>query len=383
MADVRGLAVHDTITHQQSYYMWLKRAWKAGERLVVAQTVEDAPLCKLEPRRAHSCNETATIKLQIERLKSFERYVDAQSGGPGQGWFRIVRTPSQAKQVIKQGKLAVIVGIESSDLFNCSEFMDQPRCTKADVDRGIEQYKKLGVRSMFIAHWVDNSFAGAALEGGAAGRSSGSSRRCRRRVLHKPGPVPRKGQGEEINTLGLPILKFLVQFFPDAKKVLGIPIPDYPAGKQCNAKGLTDLGHYLVRRMMANHILIEVDHMSERARLAVMKIAEAHDYPLVSSHTDTGGFWTKSDLQRLYAIGGFATARLDDPAQLADTILKFRREKSPSHYFGVGLGSNTGGISELPGPPSDAATNPLSTRSPPTWAMSSSHASKPASAPST
>ena len=29
------------------------------------------------------------------------------------------------------------------------------------------------------------------------------------------------------------------------------------------------------------------------------------------------------------------------------------------HYFGVGLGSDTGGFSELPGPPSDAAQNPL------------------------
>jgi microsomal dipeptidase-like Zn-dependent dipeptidase len=354
-----GWPVHDTITHQQTYYMWLKRAWKAGERLVVAQTVEDAPLCNLEPRRSHSCNETATIKLEIKRLKKLERYVDAQSGGPGKGWFRIVRSPSQAKQVIKQGKLAVIIGIESSDLFNCSEFMDKPNCTKADVDRGIKQYKKLGVRGMFIAHWVDNAFAGAALEGGARGSFIGILEALQTGEYFTTGPCPEKGQGEEVSTLGLPILKFLSQFFPDAKKVLGVPIPHYPAGKQCNAKGLTDLGHYLVRRMMANHMLIEVDHMSERARLAVMKIAEAHDYPLVSSHTDTGGFWTKSDLQRLYALGGFATARLDDPTQLADTILKFRREKSPSHYFGVGLGSDTGGFSELPGPPSDAATNPL------------------------
>ncbi len=354
-----GWPVHDTITHQQTYYMWLKRAWKAGERLVVAQTVEDAPLCKLEPRRAHSCNETATIKLEIKRLQKLERYVDAQSGGPGKGWFRIVRNPDQAQRVIARGKLAVIVGIESSDLFNCSELMDEPNCTKADVDRGIKQYRKLGVRSMFIAHWVDNAFAGAALEGGARGSFIGILEALQTGEYFETGPCPEKGQGEEINTLGLPILKFLSQFFPDAKKVLGIPIPDYPAGKQCNAKGLTDLGHYLIRRMMANHMLIEVDHMSERARLAVLKMAEARDYPLVSSHTDTGGFWTKSDLQRLYALGGFATARLDDPAQLADEILKFRREKSPGHYFGVGLGSDTGGFSELPGPPSDAAPSPL------------------------
>jgi hypothetical protein len=325
----------------------------------VAQTVEDAPLCKLEPRRSHSCNETATIKLEIKLLKKLEHYVDAQSGGPGQGWFRIVRNPAQAEQAMARGKLAVIIGIESSDLSNCSEFMDQSQCTKADVDHGIEQYKKLGVRSMFVAHWVDNAFAGAALEGGARGSFIGILEALQTGEYFTTGPCPERGQGEEINTLGLPILKFLSQFFPNAKKVLGIPIPDYPAGKQCNAKGLTGLGHYLIRRMMANHMLIEVDHMSERARLAVMKMAEAHDYPLVSSHTDTGGLWTKSDLQRLYALGGFATARLDDPAQLADTILKFRRERSPDHYFGVGLGTDTGGFSELPGPPSDAAQNPL------------------------
>jgi hypothetical protein len=351
--------VHDTITHQQTYYMWLKRAWKAGERLVVAQTVEDAPLCKLEPRRAHSCNETRTIKLEIQRLKKLERYVDAQSGGPGQGWFRIVRNPGQAQRVIARGKLAVIIGIESSDLFDCSEFMDKPNCTRADVDRGIAQYKRLGVRSMFIAHWVDNAFAGAALEGGARGSFIGILEALQTGEYFQTGPCPEPGQGEEVNTLGLPVLRFLSQFFPDAKRVLGLPIPDYPAGRQCNAKGLTNLGRYLVRRMMANHMLIEVDHMSERARLAVLKMAEAHHYPLVSSHTDTGGFWTRSDLQRLYALGGFATARLDDPAQLADTILKLRRDKSPSRYFGVGLGTDTGGFSELPGPPSDAAQNPL------------------------
>jgi microsomal dipeptidase-like Zn-dependent dipeptidase len=355
-----GWPVHDTITHQQTYYMWLKRAWKAGERLVVAQTVEDAPLCKLEPRRAHSCNETETIKLEIKRLKKLERYVAAQSGGPGRGWFQIVRSPAEAQRVIAQGKLAVIIGIESSDLFNCSEFMDKPKCTKADVDRGIEQYKNLGVRSMFIAHWVDNAFAGAALEGGARGSFIGILEALQTGEYFTTGPCPEKGQGEEVTTLGLPILKFLSQFFPDAKEILGIPIPDYPAGKQCNAKGLTGLGHYLVRRMMANHMLIEVDHMSERARLAVLKMAEAHDYPLVSSHTDTGGFWTRSDLQRLYAVGGFATARLDDPTRLADSILKLRREKSPGHYFGVGLGTDTGGFAELPGPPSDAAQHPLS-----------------------
>jgi microsomal dipeptidase-like Zn-dependent dipeptidase len=354
-----GWPVHDTITHQQTYYVWLKRVWKAGERLVVAQTVEDQPLCRLEPRRSHSCSETQTIKLEIKRLKRLQDYVDAQSGGPGRGWFRIVRNPGQARRVIERGKLAVVLGIESSDLFDCGEFMGESDCTRADVDRGIRDYKRLGVRSMFIAHWVDNAFSGAALEGGSRGAFINILQVLQTGEYFHTSECPEPGQGEEVQPLSEGILKFLSQFFPAADRVLDIPIPDYPAGPQCNAKGLTELGRYLVRRMMANHMLIEVDHMSERARLTVLDMAEKRDYPLVSSHTDTGGFWTASDLRRLYGLGGFATATESEAPELADRILSFRPYRNGDHYFGVGLGTDTGGFSDLPGPREDAAADPL------------------------
>jgi microsomal dipeptidase-like Zn-dependent dipeptidase len=355
-----GWPVHDTITHQQTYYVWLKRAWMAGERLVVAQTVEDEPLCRLEPRRSHSCDETRAIKLEIDRLKRLERYVDAQAGGPGKGWFRIVRNPRQARRVIARGKLAVVIGIESSDLFGCSELEGEPQCTKEDVNRGIRDYKRLGVRSMFIAHWVDNAFAGAALEGGAKGSFINVLEALQTGHYFDTAPCPEKGQGEEVTPLSTGVLSFLQQFFPNAGDILGIPIPDYPAGKQCNAKGLTKLGHYLVRRLMANHILIEADHMSERARLVVLKMAEKRNYPLVSSHTDTGGHWTPSDLRRLYALHGFSTATLADPASLPGRILRFRPYRKLVRHFGVGLGTDTGGFNELPGPPAgDPLTYPF------------------------
>jgi microsomal dipeptidase-like Zn-dependent dipeptidase len=350
-----GWPVHDTITHQQTYYVWLKRMWKAGMRVVVAQTVEDEPLCRLEPRRSHSCDETQTIKLEIKRLKRLQNYVDAQSGGPGRGWFRIVRNPSQARRVIEHGKLAVLIGIESSNLLGCSEFMDEPQCTRADIDRGLREYRRLGVRSMFVSHWVDNAFAGAAIEGGSRGSFIGIMQALQTGEYFETGPCPERGQGEELDPLGLGVLKYLSQFFPSAKEILGIPIPDYPAGKQCNVKGLTELGHYLIRRMMANHMLIEMDHMSERARLTVLKMAEARDYPLVSSHTNTGGLWTPSDLRRLYALDGFATARPDQAPALADTIVTL----CGYHGGGVGLGTDTGGFSELPGPSPAAARDPL------------------------
>jgi microsomal dipeptidase-like Zn-dependent dipeptidase len=354
-----GWPTFDTNTHQQVYYRWLQRAWMAGERLVVAQTIEDQPICEIEPRRVHSCDETETIKAEIATLKQLQDYVDAQSGGPGKGWFRLVRNPRQAREVIERGKLAVVIGIESSNLFGCSELNDQPQCTRKDVDRGIRMYKRLGVRSMFVAHWVDNAFAGAALEGGAKGVFINIFNRYQTGHYLRTGPCPDPSQGEEVTTLSPAELSVLAAFFPATQQLAAEGMPTYPPGKQCNAKGLTPLGAYFIRRLIANHMLIDVDHLSEIARERVLKIAAKHDYPLVSSHTNTGGLWTPSELRRLYRLGGMATARPNQAPALAQAIDGLRQYRSRSHYFGVPLGTDTGGFADLPGPRPDAAQRPL------------------------
>ncbi len=298
-----GWPVHDTNTHQQVYYRWLERTYDAGLRLVVAQAVEDEPICRIEPVTSHSCDETETIKLEIRQLEQLQDYVDAQSGGPGQGWFRLVYGPGQARRVIADGKLAVVIGVESSDLFGCSEAV---ACDRADVDRGLALMKRLGVSSLFVAHWVDNAFAGAALEGGAKGSFINVFNRIQTGHYFNTGPCPDPSQGEEPETLGSVEMLVLGQFFPATAGLE--PMPVYPPGKQCNTKGLTKLGAYLIRRMIDQGMLIEVDHMSELARDRVLAIAAAHRYPLVSSHTGTGGSWTPRELTRLYRDGGIASA---------------------------------------------------------------------------
>jgi microsomal dipeptidase-like Zn-dependent dipeptidase len=319
-----GWPTYNSYTHQQVYYRWLQRAWLGGLRLVTAQLVEDQSLCEIEPRRSHSCDETSTIELELIELQSLERYVDAQTGGPGKGWLRLVTSPAQARRVIAQGKLAMLVGVESSDPFGCTERFNIPKCTRADVDRGLALYHRLGISGLFIAHWLDNSFAGAALMGGAEGQFISAM---------------------EVQTTGLP--------FETA------PCPEAGQGSSCNAMGLTPLGAYLVQRMMDYHMLIEMDHLSERARLQVLALAETRHYPVVSSHTNTGGFWTPSDLRRLYALGGFATARPTDAAALAKDILSFAPYLRQDRSLGVGLGTDTGGLNASPGPALAAKSNPL------------------------
>jgi len=136
-------------------------------------------------------------------------------------------------------------------------------------------------------------------------------------------------------------------------------MPSYPSGRQCNARGLTPLGRHLVTRMMDSHMLIEVDHLSERARATVLRMAERRRYPLVSSHTDTGGTWTGRDLRRLYAIGGLAVARPATAGPLAARVVELSRLSRRVRGAGVGLGSDTGGFAALPGPRPDAGANPL------------------------
>jgi hypothetical protein len=322
-----GWPASDTYTHQQVYYRWLERSWMGGLRLVVAQTVEDEPLCTIEPRKSHSCDEADTIELEVKRLRALQHYVDAQHGGRGRGWFRLVYGPAQARRLIRRGKLAVVIGAESSGPFGCSQYRGEPRCDRAGIDRGIARMRRLGVRTLFVAHWVDNALAGAALEGGDKGTFIGAMQLSHTGEPFSTGPCPHPGQGEEVQP----------------EPIGGV------TGRQCNTKGLTPLGDYAVRRLMDEGMLIEVDHMSERAREQVLAIAEERSYPVVSSHTGTGGAWDPSELRSLYAEGGFGSATLDEAPALPDKVLGFQQYFSPSGG-GVGLSSDTGGFAALPGP---------------------------------
>jgi microsomal dipeptidase-like Zn-dependent dipeptidase len=333
----RGWPTFDTYTHQQIYYRWLERVWKSGLRVVVAQTVEDESLCNIEPRKSHSCNETQTIEAEVAQLRALQGYIDAQSGGRGRGWFRLVYGPKAARRAVAKGKLAVLVGVESSNPFGCSEQGGRPNCDRADIDSGIARMKEIGVRTMFLAHWTDNALAGAALEGGDKGQFIAALQVAQTGTPFTTGACPHPEQGEEVQSPApLPGVPRPVSGDPPAARQLA-------GGRQCNSRGLTELGDYAVRRMMDAHMMIEVDHLSEWAREQVLAIAEERGYPLVSSHTGTGGLWTADELKRLYATGGFATTTIDDAAKMPGKLLAFG-------HAGVGIGTDTGGFNALPAP---------------------------------
>ena len=82
-----------SLTHENTYYRWVERAHRGGLRMAVVLFFDNAQLCSVWPTRSYECGEMETVRRQIRRLRELQRYIDAQAGGPGRGWMRIVRTP--------------------------------------------------------------------------------------------------------------------------------------------------------------------------------------------------------------------------------------------------------------------------------------------------
>jgi hypothetical protein len=120
-----------------------------------------------------------TVRLEIQQLRRLRDYVDAQNGGPGKGWLRIVKDPFEARRVINEGKLAVIMGVEISRLFDCRIYNGVPECSRESVRRDLDSLHREGVRSMEIAVKTDTALSGAPAT--RAATASSPTRRTRTR----------------------------------------------------------------------------------------------------------------------------------------------------------------------------------------------------------
>jgi hypothetical protein len=174
------------LTHEAIYWKWMERAWKSGLRVAVNDLVENETLCELlrntnAANPIRNCNSMDNAQRQINTMYAMQDYIDAQYGGRGEGWFQIVLDPTKARETIEDGKLAVVLGIEISNLFDCKVNYNPLRsqepfeetgtginensydCTRDDIDTQLARLKELGVRQMITLHEFDNAFGGNGL----------------------------------------------------------------------------------------------------------------------------------------------------------------------------------------------------------------------------
>ncbi|WP_428241109.1 membrane dipeptidase [Gynuella sp.] len=261
-------------THQTMYYEWVRRAYQGGLRAMVVLAVNGdymfgatdnglPDIIKGIPIASDpvlDLNDMATLRRQTEAVFDMQSWIDARNGGVGKGWFRIVTSPEQAREVIAAGKLAVILGSEVDYLLDCRE----DNCDTSDMEAGIDELYDMGLRYIFPVHLKTNGYGGAALYNILA---SGDRYDC----------------------------------------------PHY--GQDCNVQGLTEAGQMLMKTLMRKGMLIDLGHMSARTMADALDVAEQEAYPgIVTGHTGLydmangdnrhEGNPSGRELQRIVNLGG-------------------------------------------------------------------------------
>ncbi|WP_168210735.1 amidohydrolase family protein [Persicimonas caeni] len=363
-------SAHDSSTHQTQYYTWMKRAYLGGLRLMVQHATTNQIICELlagsdtQPIR-YSCNDMVAVDRIIEETRNLERYIDAQEGGPGKGWFRIVESPEEARQVINEGKMAIVLGIETSNLFDC--FLTPPdgkeRCTEQDVVEKLDEYYEKGVRVIFPVHKYDNGFSAgdghrSIIELGnfiQTGHKSNFVEDCPDipSVFDK-GDVQFGGlNGPRDNYFADPLYDMsgfgddpVGTLFDHVGMLNGGPLE----GDYCMNAGLTPLGEFLIEELMKRGMVIEIDHLPRRSYERAFEMLETNDYPAVGSHGNNNN-------GKLYELGGvskFNFKSCSDPSQpgTRDDNLQERIAliEAAGGYPAEGFGFDLNGFAGAPGP---------------------------------
>ena len=346
-----------SLTHEQSYYRWLERAHRGGLRIFVNLLVENRVLCEIYPLKQNSCDEMDSVRLQARRMRELERYIDAQHGGPGRGWFRIVKSPFEARHVINKGKLAVIMGMEVSEPFGCGLQAGQPTCTAQELDQGIDEIYDLGVRQLELINKFDNALAGVAGDGGETGTITNQGNfyatgsywdleHCDDPENHDHSPTGLEHNDDELIGNGLLAL------------LPGGTLPVYPPPPHCNKKGLTALGERAIRRIINKGMLFDPDHMGVKARNQAMDVVESFKHPgIMSSHS-----WsTPNALRRISRLGGVITPYAGGSENFVHEWrhVKAYERQHAGQYFGIGYGADMNGFGAQGGPRGAGVPNPV------------------------
>lgn len=332
------------LVNQKMYYTWIKRSFLGGQRVLVALAVNSKLLADMTSGPGDGPDDDkASGDLQINEIKSFvNRHSD---------FMQIAFNSSDIPTIIAQNKLAVVLGVELDNIGDL-EGNQSGNTISAEVDRLYGE----GVRYIFPIHLVDNPIGGSATyvdlfnvaneyEEGGSGYPLGCA-------TPSDGITYAYTPPSALITAGA--------FVKLGTNTPGIP-PAFPCnnGQQgnVNTMGLTAAGQQAIQEMMNNHMLIDIDHMSEAAANMTISLAEAHKpypYPLNSGHNgvrSSGGSAKSSEraltaanyaeIGKLHGMAGVGSAQLTADQWLASYQKVVQAMGQPT---GAGFGTDMNGM---------------------------------------
>ena len=281
----------DSKTHNQQNVEFLKRAWQGGLRLFSALAVNNMflPSIALGPGNDGSpYDDESTILQQIQEIKNI---AISQSS-----WMEIAYTAKDARRIIMQGKLAVVLGVEMDNFgnFKTSTFNWDDNVNPANaklvtlnesnadqlLENKLNQYYNLGIRQVTPMHYISGVFGGAAIFRAEIAMIQFAFNNNVSVVSGISKKIPYSLQDDyslKMILAGESPASFLT-------KINGLG-----ALGNINALGMTNIGTKLMNKFMDKGFIMDSEHMGYEMKETLFSMAALRNYPIMSSHTDPAG----------------------------------------------------------------------------------------------
>lgn len=235
-------------THQGYWKGWLYKAYQDGLRLFVMSAVNFDMFCSILPQnntnsevladlllnpqdQNKQCDDMVNIKRQIRAARKFDQQ---------NSWYEIAESPADARRIINEGKMAVVLAVEASKIWgSLNDGWPQ-------VLARLNELEALGVRSFQVVHEIDNNVGGPA-------------------YFH----------------FMFDIFSFIDNSLSNGTIGHGIQKDSF----KHNQRGLTYAGEQLVRELINRKLIVDSAHLSERSVEKVYQISAQNGYyPMFVSH---------------------------------------------------------------------------------------------------
>ncbi len=358
------------ITHQKMWWEWIKRARDGGQRVMVALATNNRMLG--DAVNGHPpTDDKSSANLQLGAIKEFvARHSD---------FMEVALTPAHLKEIVQKNRIAVVLGVELDNLGALNQYAPAtPEPTMQALARmEIQALYDQGVRYVLPIHLVNNRFGGAAIYQPTYSLAN----------LRETGDyfdITCSAQGDDISFRHPPNLDTAIVVAAAAKLGLYRPFPPPP---QCPRPGinegpghrnnlpLTALGVFALKEMMKRGMIIDIDHMSDKAVEQALTLAEGIDasrgYPINSGHSGIRGVFgnaaetsrSRSQLQRIaklhgmFGLGSDGTDALTWSRQYQQAMraMGFRNDdpalRAAYQSGAIALGTDLNGLVKGPKPP--------------------------------
>ena len=283
-------------THQQQHVEFLKRAWQGGLRIYCALTVNNMFVASrfLGPGNDGTAfDDESAIKRQLAATK--------QMVNENSQWMEIATSPKDARRIILNGKLAVVLGIESDNLgnfkapsYNWDDNVganNRPLVpiTEANADQLLEaklqEYYTDGVRQITPIHYISGLFGGAAV---FRGELAGIQMTFNNTINVKSG-INKRIPFSVMNDYSVLVLASnpLLTNVGYAQRIISQDANTNIS--TINALRMTPIGTKLINKMMTKGFIIDSEHMGYDTKDDLFAQAAVRNYPIISSHTDPAG----------------------------------------------------------------------------------------------